>query len=174
MRLRRVLQLTLLFALFWVPASPAQAHATLVTSSPAVGSHIDTLPKKVTVTFDGNLLTIGGAKTNVMTVTDPTGKEIDANNSSVTGAALSVDLNPTPTTGEFLVSWRVVSGDGHPEQSSYRFTINGPSAALLTPNASSQGPHFWNRYRTRILLVLGLLIAIGIWAAFERARRKSE
>lgn len=183
MRLRRALQFALLSSLFWMSTPWAQAHAELVTSNPEVGAHLVALPSTVSVTFDGNLLTIGGAKTNVLTVTDPGGKEIDAKNSRVSGATLSVDVNPVATRGEFLVSWRVVSGDGHPEQSSYRFTVDSPSSitnptptptALPTPAPASQGLDFWARYRTRLLLLLGLAIAIGIWISFERARRKSE
>jgi len=183
MRLRRALKFALLFSLFWIPTPWAQAHAELVTSNPAVGSHLVALPSTVSVTFDGNLLTIGGAKTNVLTVTDPGGKEIDAKNSRVSGATLSVDVKPVTARGEFMVSWRVVSGDGHPEQSSYRFTVDSPSSitnptstpvALPTPAPSSQGSDFWTRYRIRLLLLLGLAIAVGIWIGFERARRKSE
>src|SRR5487761_2511824 len=126
MRLRRAFAFALFLSFFWPPS--AQAHADLVTSSPPVGAHLKALPSKVSVTFDGNLLSIGGAKTNVLAVTDANGNEIDAKNSRLNGATLTVDLNPVSTTGVFVVSWRVVSGDGHPEQSSYNFTVNGPSS----------------------------------------------
>lgn len=181
MRLRRAFAFVIFIAFFWPPS--AQAHAELVTSTPPVGAHLKALPSRVAVTFDGNLLTIGGAKTNTLTVTDPYGKEVDAKNSRVTGATLTVDLNPVSTTGVFVVSWRVVSGDGHPEQSSYRFTVNSSSAitsptptptALPTPTATVNGPTFWARYGTRVLLTFGLVIAMGIWIGFERARRKAE
>lgn len=183
MRLRRGLQIALISSLFWIPLPSAQAHAELVTSSPAVGSHLSALPTSVSVTFDGNLLTIGGAKTNVLMVKDSSGKEIDAKNSRLSGATLSVDLNPVSTRGEFVVSWRVVSGDGHPEQSSYRFTVDSLSGAmsptpsptsLTSPTPAAAHADFWNRYRTRLLLLLGVLIAVGIWIRFEYARRKSE
>ena len=178
---RRVFAFALFISFLW--PTYAQAHAELVTSSPPVGAHLNALPSKVAVTFDGNLLTIGGAKTNTLTVTDPDGNEVDAKNSRVTGATLSVDLNPVSTTGVFVVSWRVVSGDGHPEQSSYRFTVNSSTTissptptptALPTPTAKANGPTFWARYGTRVLLTFGLMIAVGIWLGFERARRKAE
>jgi methionine-rich copper-binding protein CopC len=183
MGLRRAFAFALLLTFFWIPAPSAQAHAELVTASPPVGAHLNALPSQVAVTFDGNLLTIGGSKTNILTVVDPNGKEIDAKNSRVTGATLTVDLNPVSTTGEFVVSWRVVSGDGHPEQSSYRFSVNGPSAfssptptpaASPAPTTTADGPDFWARYRTRLLLILGLIVAVSIWIGFERVRRKAE
>ncbi len=181
MRLRRVIALAAFITFFWPPS--AQAHAELVTSSPPVGAHLNALPSHVAVTFDGNLLAIGGTKTNTLTVTDPNGKEVDAKNSQVTGATLTVDLNPVSTAGVFVVSWRVVSGDGHPEQSSYRFTVNGPTTitspaptptALPAPKATVNGQTFWARYGTRVILSFGLLLAIGIWIGFERVRRKAE
>ncbi len=180
---KRVFAFVLFLSVFWIPSPLAQAHAELVTSNPPAGAQLRALPSQVAVTFDGNLLTIGGAKTNTLTVTDSTGKEIDAKNSRVSGATLTVDLNPTSTTGEFVVSWRVVSGDGHPERSSYRFTVNGPTiisrstptpTALPSPTSQTNGPDFWARYGTRLILALGLIIAIGIWIGFERARRKAE
>ena len=176
---RRGFAFALLLTFFWTPTPSAQAHAELVTSSPQVGAYLDALPSQVAVTFDGNLLTIGGAKTNILTVTDPNGKEIDAKNSRVTGTTLTVELNPVSTVGEFVVGWRVVSGDGHPEQSSYRFTVTGSSTISSptptpTPTATAKGQDFWARYETSLLLIFGLILAIGIWVGFERARRKAE
>ncbi len=182
MRLRREFALVVFLIFFWISTPSAQAHAELVTSNPPVGAHLSALPSQVAVTFDGNLLILGGAKTNVLTVSDSHGNEIDAKNSRLSGATLTVDLNPVSSTGEFVVSWRVVSGDGHPEQSSYRFTVIGSQSDVPTPSAttsptpivSPHGQDFWTRYRTRLFLLLGLVIAIGIWVGAERARRKSE
>ena len=170
----------LLLSFYW--PTYAQAHADLVSSNPPVGSHLSALPAQVSVTFDGNLLTIGGAKTNVLMVTDPSGNEIDAKNSHLSGATLTVGVNPVTAAGAFVVSWRVVSGDGHPVQSSYKFTVDGSSSivpapspsALTAPTPASNGPDFWTRYGTRLLLTLGALIAVAIWFRFEHARRKSE
>ena len=179
MRLRRLIALTLLATLFCLPAPWAQAHAELVSSNPVAGSHIDTLPNRVEVTFDGDLLTIGGSNTNVLMVKDAQGTTIDAGDSHVSGATLSVGLNPVPTTGEFEVSWRVVSGDGHPEEGSYRFTVGKVSTSATatsskssTPAIPNSGESFWSRYGTRLMLVVLGLLAIGIWTRFERARRR--
>lgn len=186
MRLRYVLQFGLLLTLFWVPVPSAQAHAELVAANPATNSHIDALPAQVSVTFDGNLLTMGGVKTNVLIVQDPTGKEIDAQDCRISGATLTVGVKPVTTTGEFLVSWRVVSGDGHPEQGSYRFFVNSsqtiisttptptPVATPTTSTPRATDPDFLSRYRTRLSLLLGAAIAVGIWVRFEYARRKSK
>lgn len=182
MRFRLILPLCLLAALTVLPLPMAQAHAELVSSNPAVGAHLDALPTQVEVTFDGNLLNIGSAKTNVLEVKDAQGHQVDAKNSHVSGAQLSVDVNPTTTNGEFTVSWRVVSSDGHPEEGSYQFTVGqviaspstGTTMAPATSPSVMHAPEksFWARYGTGLLLLLAAAAAIGIWIRFERARRK--
>lgn len=179
MRFRRLIPVAFLTALLCLPTPWAQAHAGLVSSNPAAGAHLDALPTKIQVTFDGDLLTIGGAKTNVLMVRDPQGHQIDGKNSHVSGATLSVDVNAVATIGQFEVSWRVVSGDGHPEEGSYTFSV-GQKTVSTTPSPSESsspmplttGEGVWNRYGTRLMLVLVGAVAIGIWARFERARRK--
>lgn len=184
MRLRRLLKIGLLLTLFWLPSPLAQAHAELVTSNPAVGAHLDAVPSQVIVTFDENLLIIGGPTTNILMVKDPQGSQIDAKNSHVSGASLTVDVNPVVASGSFRVSWRVVSSDGHPVQGSYQFTV-GVASASPTPNQingqatshpiqKATGEDFWARYGTRVLLLLIAMLAVGIWVRFERTRRKSE
>jgi len=179
MRIRRLVPFSLLTALLFLPTPWAQAHAELVSSTPVAGARLDALPAKIEVTFDGNLLTIGGSKTNVLVVKGPQGQQIDAKNSHVSGATLSVDLNPETAIGQYEVSWRVVSSDGHPEEGSYRFNV-GNVTASATPSPSQSpspvvpvtGEGFWTRYGTRVMLGLVGILAIGIWARFERARRK--
>lgn len=180
MRFRRLIPIALVTSLLCLPTPWAQAHAELVSSNPAAGAHLDALPTKVQVTFDGNLLTIGGAKTNVLMVRDPQGHQIDGMNSQVSGATLSVDVSPVVTIGQFEVSWRVVSGDGHPEEGSYTFSVGQkvvsetPSPSMSSsPMRSTTSEGFWDRYGTALLLVLVGAVAIGIWARFERARRRS-
>jgi methionine-rich copper-binding protein CopC len=179
MRFRQVFQVGLIASLLWLPLPSAQAHAELVSSDPAVGAHLDSLPARVAVTFDGALLLIGGSRTNVLMVKDPQGVQIDAQNSRVSGATLSVDVNPVSISGTFTVSWRVVSGDGHPEASPYQFSV-GQSVVLVPTASPNVGPSesvknpgdFWTRYGTRLMLLLTAAAAVGIWARFELARRK--
>ena len=179
----RMLRLSLLLVLIFLPLPSAQAHAELVFSNPAVGAHLAALPAQVEVTFDGNLLNIGSAKTNVLVVKDPQGGQIDAKNSHVSGAKLSVDVNPVTTAGEFSVSWRVVSGDGHPEEGAYQFTVGQVAASAVPTPSTSMSPapltlvqyapknNFWTRYGTRLLLFLAAAVGVVIWIVSERMRR---
>jgi methionine-rich copper-binding protein CopC len=168
-------RIILALSLFWIvlPISPAEAHSSLITSTPVVNANLAKLPAYVAVTFDENLLIIDGAKTNVLQVSDVLGKAIDAGNSSVAGPVLRVGINDSSGEGVFTVSWRVVSGDGHPAQGTYKFTVGSKSqiAPLVHNVAQHQGDSFWNHQRERIYLIIAAFIAIGIWVFFDRRRR---
>jgi methionine-rich copper-binding protein CopC len=173
MRFRHLVRIGLIAILLWFPLPLAQAHAQLVSSYPAVGVNLGVLPSKVAVTFDEDLLVIGGANTNGLIVKDPQGIQIDVGVSRVSGATLSVGIKPVTRTGTFTVSWRVVSGDGHPEASSFQFSVGTPSVPVIPAQVKIiHGPDFWTRYGTRLMLLLAAAVAAGIWARFERARRK--
>lgn len=172
-RSRYLIQIGLIASLLWLPLPSAQAHAELVSANPAVDAHLDSLPSQVSVTFDRDLLVLGGSRTNKLTVMDSQGIRIDAKDSKVSGATMTVGLNPVNQLGTFTVSWRVVSGDGHPEASSYQFTVGAivvsPHPAPLKKMVSQD---FWTRYSTRLMLLFAAAVAVGIWVRFERASRK--
>jgi methionine-rich copper-binding protein CopC len=100
----------------------ANAHAQLTDSNPGVNKTVKSLSEFVWVEFDGNLMVFGGKNPNVITVTDAKKKRVDAGGSIVGGARLSTRIKPGLKPGKYLVSYRVVSEDGHPVQGSFSFT----------------------------------------------------
>lgn len=160
-----------------LPIPLAQAHAVLVFSNPAVGAHLSAMPSTVEVEFDGNLISMGGPRTNLLIVTDSSGREIDAHNSKVAGPIVTVGVENQPESGVFTVSWRVVSSDGHPVEGSYQFSVGkvivSPTSRPITSHEENKDG-FWIHHRTHIFLGVGFLLAICIWAGFERARREAE
>jgi len=163
----------LLFA-FLLPAPSAQAHSTLISSNPAVNSNLPKLPSQVVVTFDENLLVLGSAKSNIVRVSDANGRQIDAGNSTVAGPVLRVGIKDRSVAGVFTVSWRVVSGDGHPVEGSYEFSV-GQQSQTLAPKTTvpiQKGESFWNRHSQQIYVLILGIIAIGIWVCFDWRRRK--
>jgi methionine-rich copper-binding protein CopC len=67
-------------------------------------------------------MVFGGKNPNVITVTDSKKKRVDAGESLVGGARLSTRIKQGLKPGKYLVSYRVVSEDGHPVQGSFSFT----------------------------------------------------
>lgn len=165
--------LALLFLWLVQPISPAAAHSSLISATPAVNATLVKLPGYVAATFDENLLLIGGAKMNILQVSDANGKDIDVGNPTVVGPVLRVDIQDSNGKGLFTVNWRVVSGDGHPAQGSYHFSVGSTSqVAAPTQNITApSGKSFWNRQRERIYLVIAVIMALGIWLLFDRRRR---
>jgi methionine-rich copper-binding protein CopC len=115
----------------------AEAHAQLVETIPKSNAKVQVLPEKVRIEFDGNLITIGDERTNLIIVRDSQGNQIDQNDSIVGGARLTISLKPVRTTGRIHVNYRVVSEDGHPIEGDYFFTVVGSvsAKAVTTPAA---------------------------------------
>jgi copper transport protein len=133
----------------------AHAHASLVRSEPADGVVIAQQPAKVTLTFNEpvsplalRLVAPGGAVADL--------KEIEARSATV-----AVALPAALARGTHLLSWRVISADGHPVGGALTFSIGQPSG---TPVVMQQDAGLGWRVATwlaRLALYLGLFIGVG-------------
>jgi len=116
-----------------VIAPAALAHSELVSSDPADGAVLDAPPTTVSFTFNEALMPdfvrfVG---------TDPSGQTGDLPVSSVEGPTATIDWPATAPAGEWRVSYRVVSQDGHPIEGAITFTYAGASP---TPAPTSAAP----------------------------------
>lgn len=111
-------------------AAPAFAHDELVSSDPASGSTVETLPAALTLTFSGDLLS--DASTTVIQVTDAAGASLADGAPSVSGNVVTQALTGS-ASGQVAVAWRVVSSDGHPISGEFAFTSNAAPIATPTP-----------------------------------------
>lgn len=108
-------------------ASPALAHAELLSTDPAAGAVLASAPDVVTLTFS-EPIDIGLGSVRLF---DGTGDSIDvaaAEHPDGNSSEVRVDL-PALGNGSFVVDWRVVSADGHPIQGAFTFQV-GPTANL--------------------------------------------
>jgi copper transport protein len=107
-----------------LPATPASAHATLLKTDPERGSILNEAPSAVTLTFSEAV----GTRLGRLTVVDPDGKrategKMTQGKPTEATVALKKDLRQ----GTYLVSYRVISADGHPISGGYTFSIGAPS-----------------------------------------------
>jgi methionine-rich copper-binding protein CopC len=102
-------------------APSASAHTQLTGSNPGVSRTIKSIGEFVWVEFDGDLMVFGSKNPNVITVTDAKKQRVDTGGSIVGGARLSTRMKPGLKPGRYLVSYRVVSDDGHPVQGNFTF-----------------------------------------------------
>jgi methionine-rich copper-binding protein CopC len=104
-----------------VSATPASAHAQLVSSNPKSKSTVYALPTQVKLMFSDDLIDLEGG--NQIQVTDPKGKRVDTGESVLLGNQLSAGLKKSTILGKYKVTYRVLSEDGHPVSASYTFTL---------------------------------------------------
>jgi methionine-rich copper-binding protein CopC len=111
-------------------ATPAWAHATLESSSPADGAKVAKPPTRVVLTFEEPV----GAQASALTVTTADGARWDAGDAEVLGSKLTASVKPGGPGGVWTVNWRVVSADGHPVSGQLHFTVTGRPAPTATPS----------------------------------------
>jgi copper transport protein len=111
--------LTALFLTGIATASPAAAHATLVSTDPAEGARLDEVPSRVTLEFsEGVSLGAGYAR-----VLSRDGTRVDSGAPSVDGTVLTIPLRAGLPEGGYLVTYRVISADSHPISGAYSFVV---------------------------------------------------
>lgn len=131
------LALALLIAAFAVLgwAAPASAHATLVSTDPAEGAVLATAPGEVTFTFDESVQLVPDGLLAFDASGDPVGIDASASGEVVTG-----DLPGDLDDGTYVITWRVVSADGHPIAGSLTFHVGAPSAKVEQPKIGPTEP----------------------------------
>jgi len=132
-------------------ASAAWAHATLLSSEPADGSVLTQPPKMVQLHFNESVAPA------VIGVIDAGGKARDVATRAVGQSVLIVLPDDLPT-GTQIVSYRVVSQDGHPVAGSMVFSIGAVTGAAPPAKAGALPVLIWLE---RIGVYLGLFAGVG-------------
>lgn len=134
-------------------ATGAFAHAALVSVEPASGSMLTSGPKVVELRFN-EAVTPGAIR-----LIDGTGRARDDTRVSVSGEAISVAMPPDLPQGTAVVSYRVISQDGHPVSGSVIFSIGMPTATQPPANVDrGVNALIW---LARVGLYLGLFVGVG-------------
>jgi copper transport protein len=159
--LARAVAAFLAVAAIVAPTAAAHAHAALVSSEPEDGAVVAAAPRQFTLTFNEPVaalvlrLVTGGTAT---TLANPSGRQ----------ATMIVAAPPDMANGTHVLSWRVVSLDGHPVGGSVVFSIGAPSAGPLPDAEHAATPAvaalLW---AAKVAVYIGLFIGIG--GAFFRA-----
>lgn len=131
------LVLALLIAAFAVLgwAAPASAHATLVSTDPAEGAVLATAPAEVTFTFDEPVQLVPDG----LLAFDASGERVDID-PSASGVVVTGELPGDLDDGTYVLTWRVVSADGHPIAGSLTFHVGAPSAKVEPPRIGPTDP----------------------------------
>jgi copper transport protein len=112
-----------LLAILFTPAAPASAHAALVRTSPSNGAVVQTAPAEVIIVFSEPVQLVP-AKIRVI-APDHTRADLDTPRTS--GGEVHIPLRENLPRGSYLVTYRVISTDGHPVGGGITFAIGAPS-----------------------------------------------
>jgi methionine-rich copper-binding protein CopC len=114
-------------ALVLAPAAAASAHDVLESSAPAQGESVTADPGTVSLGFSDSLMTIGGSTDGfAVQVTDPEGMHYESGCLTVEGTGVTAPV-ALGGAGGYVVTWQVVSSDGHPTSGQYEFDYSPAS-----------------------------------------------
>src|SRR5207253_2156990 len=134
-RLRKVhllIMRRLFLALALLLAVPriADAHTTLVRSTPKAGAKLTAFPRQISLVFSEEI----EAKLGRVVIRSATGEvtnvAVHADPHDVNALIGSVD---TLANGAYTLDWRVVSADGHPVAGKFSFTVAAEGAPAVAP-----------------------------------------
>jgi copper transport protein len=146
----------------------ALAHASLVSTEPRDGSMVAQAPKTVALRFNEPVTPA------VIRLIDAAGRVRDDTAVHALDATISIALPEGLPLGTQVISYRVISADGHPVSGSMVFSIGmDTSAAAPASSDSALAILIW---LSRIGIYLGLFVGVGGaffdgWIAPDRARR---
>lgn len=132
----------------------ASAHASLVKTEPADGAMLQQAPSRFSLAFSEPVSPL------VLTLVRPDGTPERLTSFRSDGQTLDID-NPQPLgSGTHVLSWRVISADGHPVGGSLLFSVGTVSAAPATGEVVDPWLHraIW---MAKISLYLGLFLGVG-------------
>jgi copper transport protein len=154
--------------------SEACAHASLVKASPADGAVVPLAPPVLSLTFNEPVSPL------VIHLIAPDGEQIPPRAVFAENNTIAVTVPANLQRGTHVLSWRVISADGHPVGGSLMFSIGAPSAQPVA-GADSRAQRgvrvvLWT---VKVVLYVGLFAGIGgaffsAWIADPASRRRSQ
>lgn len=132
----------------------AFAHAALVKTDPADGAVLADSPQRFSLTFSEPVSPLA------LTLVRPDGTPQALTAYRLDDQTVEIDNPGKLASGTHVLSWRVISADGHPVGGSLLFSIGAPSAAPAVSEATdwSLRSAIW---AAKLLLYAGLFLGVG-------------
>lgn len=145
----------LLLLLTLLAPQAARAHASLVQSEPAENAVLGTAPGSFRLSFNEPVSPL------VLRLIRPDGSAVTLTDARLEDATLVVAAPPGLGPGTHVLSWRVVSEDGHPVGGSLVFSIGAPGAGPPQAADTADRPVQAAIWLVRIALYAALLLGVG-------------
>lgn len=141
--------------------SAAFAHAALNRAQPADGSIVEQAPASFRLVFSEPVSPL------TLRLTDPTGETLSLGDFTLAGAELDIAAPAALGRGTHVLSWRVVSVDGHPIGGSVIFSIGEASSTAPIVAEPVDWPVRTSLWLSRVALYAGLFFGVGGVAALR-------
>jgi copper resistance protein C len=174
-RVQALLALSIVFVSCFI--SSAQAHSALKSSNPANQEVVEAIPSDISLTFNKDLISIEGESVNTLTLKGADGTSYELLPPTIGGAVLSAQVaDGEYPAGDYLLSYRAVSADGHPITGEITFSTKSSTmveSAPATPVTTSLPAEPEESSSQNIIYIAGVLLgALGIFSIAQRKRRK--
>ena len=105
-------------------ATSVLAHASLTATQPPDGAVVAAAPTKLALSFSEPVSPLA------LKLLQPDGSSIELERFVLRDRTVEIETPPGLSTGTHVLSWRVVSEDGHPVGGSIIFSIGAPSSSV--------------------------------------------
>lgn len=149
-----------------VDGGVAAAHDVLERTSPAAGTTVDRMPQTVKLTFSEEPLDIG---TQVV-VSGPRGP-VSSGAPKIDGRDVTQAVSPSSPAGDYTVSYRVTSDDGHPVTGTFGFHatvgLDGSTATAgpsvhVSPDSAGADEAKGSPFVPILLTIIGTVVLLAI------------
>lgn len=166
--MKRTLISLISLAILFLPVS-ANAHAGVVSTSPAQDEVLNVMPSEISITFSEELLTIAGQEVNTISLSLFDGPQVEIGDIKVSGTTLSATIPEGEyDSGVYEVFYRIVSADGHKVSDLFTFSLNAP--ALISEPVVEKGDGV---IPAPIVASIAVLLALGGYLALRASKGKS-
>jgi copper transport protein len=121
-------------------AAPVLLHAEIVSTSPYDGQRLPRSPQALTIRFSEPVSLVQDSLRVLRTDGSPSGRRVTFGAPRVAGTVVRWPVSRDLGKGSYLVSWRVMSDDGHPVAGAFAFGV----AERVTPAASGASGAAWS------------------------------
>ncbi|NWG26762.1 MAG: copper resistance protein CopC/CopD [Pseudorhodoplanes sp.] len=144
---------------FWSAA--AFGHASLVSSDPPGGAMVAAMPERAVLSFNEPVAPLA------LKLVTPGGAISLLAGAQAHDRTIAVALPRSAEAGTWLLSWRVISADGHPVGGTVAFSVGEPGGRAALSEESSRPLFRLAFIVAKVALYIALFIGIG--GAFARA-----
>ncbi|WP_181176695.1 MULTISPECIES: copper resistance CopC/CopD family protein [unclassified Mesorhizobium] len=134
--------------------SQAFAHAALIKTDPADGAVLAQAPTRFSLTFSEPVSPL------VLTLVKPDGTPVPLTDFRLSDQTVEIDNPQALKSGTHVLSWRVISADGHPVGGSLLFSVGAPSEPPVVSEAVDW-PLRSAIWIGKVLLYTGLFLGVG-------------